>query len=94
MREVPDLIELRKTIRDDKLAMLAISNEGPDLVKKVVTQTRMNYTILLDPGSLSEPYSEIRAIPSSFFIDPQGKIKLATTGMLSLAEIKAILSAG
>jgi hypothetical protein len=48
---------------------------------------------LLDRGSLPGPYSAVRAIPSSFFIDPEGRIKLATSGLISLGEIKAILEA-
>jgi len=94
LREIPDLIELRKAVGDDNLAMLAVSNEGLDLVKKFVAQAKINYTVLIDTGALPEPYNTIRAIPSSFFIDQQGKIKLATTGLLSLNEIKAILAAG
>jgi hypothetical protein len=35
----------------------------------------------------------INVIPSSFFIDPEGKIKLATSGLISVGEIKAILQA-
>ncbi len=91
--EVPVLTELRKTVGEDKLAMLAISNEKPDLVKSFVTQTSINYTVLLDPGALPGPYNTINAIPSSFFIDPEGKIKLASSGLVSLSEIKAILQA-
>jgi peroxiredoxin len=91
--EIPHLIELRKTVADGDLAMLAISNEGPELVKKFVAQAKINYTVLLDPGTLPGPYNTIRAIPSSFFIDRQGKMKLATTGLVSLEEIKAILEA-
>ncbi len=93
LREIPDLIELRKTVSEDNLAMLAISNEEPDLVKSFVTQAKINYTVLLDPGTLPGPYNTINAIPSSFFIDPEGKIKLATSGLVSLSEIKAILLA-
>jgi len=89
--EVPALIELRKTVGEDKLAMLAISNEKPDLVKSFVAQANLNYTVLLDQGTLPGPYNTINAIPSSFFIDPEGKIKLATSGLVSLSEIKAIL---
>ena len=92
-REIPDLIELRKTVSDDELAMLAISNEPPGLVKSFVEQAKMNYTILLDPGTLPAPYNSISAIPSSFFIDRQGRIKLSTAGMVSLQEIKAIFDA-
>ncbi len=90
-KEIPDLIQLRKTVGKDKLAMLAISNEKPDLVKSFVTQANINYTVLLDPGTLPGPYNTINAIPSSFFIDQEGKIKLATSGLVSLSEIKDIL---
>ena len=91
--EIPHLIELRKTVSEDDLAMLAISNESPALVRTFVEQAKMNYTILMDQGSLPGPYNTISAIPSGFFIDRQGKIKLATTGLVSLNEIKAILDA-
>jgi len=93
IREIPDLIELRKTVSEDDLAILAISNENSSVVKKFVAQSKMNYTILLDPGVLPAPYNTIRAIPSSFFIDSGGKIKLGSTGMVSLDEIKAIFQA-
>ena len=91
--EIPALIELRKTVSEDNLAMLAISNESPALVKRFVEQAKMNYTILIDRGALPGPYNTISAIPSGFFIDRQGKMKLATTGLVSLDEIKAILDA-
>lgn len=93
-REIPDLIELRKTVSEDKLAMLAISNEKPDLVKGFVAKQKINYTVLLsNPRTMPGPFNTVNAIPCSFFIDAKGKIKLATVGMLSLDEIKAILRA-
>jgi peroxiredoxin len=91
--EIPQLIELRSTVSDDELAMLAISNEGLNQVKRFVAQAGINYTVLLDRGGLPEPYNTVNAIPSSFFIDRRGKIKLSTTGLLSLNEIEAILEA-
>lgn len=92
-KEIPDLIELRKTVSENELAMLAISNEKLNTVKRFVTQAKMNYTILIDPGRLPAPYNAIRGIPSAFFIDRRGNIKLASTGLISLKEIKAILDA-
>lgn len=96
--EIPHLIELRKTIGENKLAILAISNEKPDLVKGFVAKQRINYTVLLDKGDMPNPFGVMRiyrttGIPGSFFINPEGKIKLATAGMLSLDSIKAILQA-
>ncbi|MFQ5770808.1 MAG: peroxiredoxin family protein [bacterium] len=96
--EIPYLIELRKTVSEDKLVMLAISNEKPDLVKELVAKQRINYTVLLDKGDMPEPFGVMRiystiGIPCSFFIEPEGKIKLAASGLVSLDEIKAILQA-
>jgi peroxiredoxin len=89
--QISGLIELRKTISREKLAMLAISNENLALVKRFVAQQKINYTVLTDPGTMPGPFNTVNAIPCSFFIDAKGKIKLATVGMLSLDEIKAIL---
>jgi peroxiredoxin len=91
--QFPGLIELRKTISREKLAMLAISNENLALVKRFVAQQKINYTVLTNPGTMPGPFDTIKFIPCSFFVDPQGKIKLATSGLLSLREIKAILQA-
>lgn len=92
--EIPHLIALRNTISKDKLAMLAISNENPAPVKQFVADKKINYTVLTTgTDDMPEPYSRVRGIPCSFFIDPEGKIKLATEGLLPLGAIKAILQA-
>jgi len=98
--EVPHLIALRNLIGEDKLAMLAISYQSdypPETAEKVkdfVKQNRMNYTVFsTDPDTLPPPFNRISGIPCLFFIDSEGKVKLATEGLVSLGEIKAILQA-
>ena len=98
--EIPHLIELRNTVSEDKLAILAISNEGPRRVREFVINRRMNYTVLLEKGDMPVPFGVMRiltdriaGLPCSFFIDPEGKIKLATVGILTLESINAILQA-
>jgi hypothetical protein len=39
------------------------------------------------------PYSGVEFIPSSFFIDPQGNVKLAVRGIVPTEDAKAILQA-
>ncbi len=95
-KEIPDLIELRKTISEKDLAILGISTEtGQDnIVKNFVSEDKMNYPILVaDPRTLVPPYSDITAIPTSFFIDPEGKFKFAVMEALTLEEMKDILQA-
>jgi peroxiredoxin len=98
--EVPHLIALRNLIGEDKLAMLAISyistfpRETTKKVKDFVKQNRINYTVFSTrAGAMPFPFNRILGIPTIFFIDEEGKIKLATEGMVSLGEIKAILQA-
>lgn len=90
--EIPHLIDLRKTVSKDELAIIAISNERPDVLKKFAVDSKMNYTVIpLGSSILPAPFANVNAIPATFFIDRQGKIKLAVEGLLSLAETKAIM---
>jgi peroxiredoxin len=92
--EIPHLKELRETTSEDELAMLAISNERPGLVRSFAERAEMNYTVLTNQrATMPSPYDQVNAIPSSFFIGPEGRIKLGTAGLISLEEIKAILEA-
>ncbi len=98
--EIPHLIELRNTVSEDKLAILAISNEEPRRVREFPLTRRMNYTVLLEKGDMPVPFGVMRiltdriaGLPCSFFINPEGKIKLATVGILTLESINAILQA-
>jgi thiol-disulfide isomerase/thioredoxin len=97
--EIPDLIKLRKEIGEDKLAMLAISytdmrNTTGRIKAFVAANPVINYPVTAtNPADMPRPYNLINSIPCSFFIDPQGKIKLATEGMIPLPEMKAIIEA-
>lgn len=91
--EVPHLKELRDGYSKDKLAILAISNEAGELVKGFVAEQGINYTVLLSPGDLPAPYSEVQFVPSSFFIDPEGNVKLAIRGIVQAGDAKAIMQA-
>jgi peroxiredoxin len=97
--EIPHLIALQNVVGKEKVAILAISYITPMNTENMIkgfgaSNGRINYPVFAVQESLmSAPYNIIEGIPSSFFIDPQGRIKLATSGMLSLGYMKAILQA-
>jgi len=91
--EIPDLIELRKSISEEKLAILAISNEPEDVVKNFLSSNNLNYTVFATQAVLPAPYSSVSAIPSSFFVNSEGKIKFGTMGTIDLNAMKAIIQA-
>jgi len=92
-KEMPHLIELRKKISEDELAMLAISNEDPTMLQRYARTQGLNYTIISARGPLPAPFGSVRGIPAGFVIDKEGKIKLATEGFVSLTEMVQILRA-
>jgi len=92
--EIPHLKELRNTFGEDKLAILSISNESPALLKEFASKQGINYTILSGSAQLPAPFGDkMQYMPSAFFIDPEGKFKLATTGLVPTGDAEAIVKA-
>lgn len=92
-QEIPHLIELRKTHPDDELEILAISNESSDELQEFVASKGINYNVVSLTSALPEPFISVSSIPTTFFIDPDGMIKLAAVGLVSLEESEAIMNA-
>jgi peroxiredoxin len=91
--EVPHLKELRSAFPKDKLAILAISSEPTALVKTFATEQGINYTVLTNSGTLAAPFDQVKNIPTTFFVGPDGRFKLAVEGMVPAADAKAIVQA-
>ena len=91
--EIPHLKELRGAYQDADLAILSISNESPALLKGFAEEQGINYTVLSGGANLPAPFGEVEYAPGSFFIDPRGRIKLASTGLVPASDAKAIVQA-
>jgi len=93
MDEVPHLVALREIMKEDKLAILAISNEPANLVKSTAEKKNMTYTVISYQDRLAEPFGNIRAFPTAFFIRPDGTLKIVVEGSSHLSEMKSIILA-
>ncbi|HNY78443.1 MAG: TlpA disulfide reductase family protein [Sedimentisphaerales bacterium] len=92
--EIPHLKELRAAYADKDLAILSISNEPPALLKEYAQKENLSFTVLSGGGSsLPAPFGEVQFVPSTFFIDPQGRFKVAATGLVPAEDAKAIVQA-
>ena len=85
--------ELRKRISEDELAMLAISDENATTLQRYTEFKQLNYTVISSRGPFPAPFNGVQGIPAGFIIDKEGKIKLATEGLVSLTELLQILRA-
>ena len=73
--------------------MLAISNESSGMLKQFVAQNMMNYTVISNQLRLPAPFGYARYLPTTFFIDKAGKVKLVVEGAITKSEIEAVLKA-
>jgi len=97
---VPHLIELRKTASEDNLAILGLSvittypPNTAEMIKRFAATEKLSYTVVAaDADAIGAPYNAVNSLPTIFFVDPEGKIKLVATGLVMLDEMKAILQA-
>ena len=91
--EIPDLIELRKKIGPDQLEIIGISNESEAKLKPFVAGNKINYTVTSIRLPLPAPFNSVASIPTTFFINKEGKIKLGAMGLVPLAHSIAVLEA-
>ena len=101
--ETPWLVELRNQYSAKGFEILGISAEGDDLapsdkegwakdkaaIGKFVQEEHMPYPVLIDGDSLSKPYGGLDAMPTSFFVDRNGKVVAATMGITSKDDIES-----
>lgn len=79
--EIPDFVALQKTYGAKALAIIGVSNENVSTVKNFVNAAGVNYAVLLDAsGAASDAYGPIRAIPTTFVIDKEFKIRQVYIG--------------
>jgi len=95
--EIPDLIALQKKY-PDKLVVVGISeDDGPvGEVKKFVAEHKMTYPVAMETPALTKIFRGIVALPTTFVIDPDGKLQQKHVGQLNaeLTEAEARAIAG
>jgi peroxiredoxin len=70
---------------DDKAALLKQKQEIADSAMKL----HINYPVLIDDKEVSKPYGGIDALPTTFYVDRNGKVIAATIGLADRDEIEA-----
>ena len=99
--ETPWLVDLRNKYAAQGFEVLGIDTEGDDAkpgdaawshdkteIEKFVQQEKMPYPVLVDGDSISKPYGGLDDLPTSFFVDRNGKIVAAQVGINSESDIE------
>jgi cytochrome c biogenesis protein CcmG/thiol:disulfide interchange protein DsbE len=107
--ETPWLIELQNEYGPKGLQIVGISTEGDDLkpddkegwaqdkaaIAKFIQKEHMQYPVLINGDSLTNQYGGLEAMPTSFYVDRNGKVVAIQLGITSkddmIANIKKAL---
>ena len=91
--EMPSLEALYERFKDKNFVLLAISNDmfGANIVKPFVKANNINFPVLLDQRLKVSNAFGVVSLPTTFMIDPQGKIIGALFGAEDWATPSNIL---
>jgi len=88
--EIPDLISLQKKY-GDKLIVIGISEDEGSVedVRKFVAAQGMTYPVAMSTPELRKIFRGVVALPTTFVLDPDGKLEQKHVGMLNAADTEA-----
>ena len=81
---------MQKKYGSDGLVILGVAMDDSDAPKiaEFASQMGVNYPVLLGTDKVSEEYGNVEFLPTSFYIDRDGKIVGKGTGLLGRGEIE------
>ncbi|MGB0866652.1 MAG: TlpA disulfide reductase family protein [Granulosicoccaceae bacterium] len=91
MEEMPHLMELYDELHPDGFEMVgvAMAYDPPNQVLELSEAVKLPYNISLDIDyAIADAFGDVRLTPTSFLIDPEGKIVLHKLGMLDMSSLR------
>ena len=88
--EMPWFVDLQKKYSSDGLVILGVAMDDSETPKiaQFASEMGVNYPVLLGTDKVSEEYGNVEFLPTSFYIDRDGKIVGKGTGLLGRNEIE------
>lgn len=91
-KEMPDLQALYDKYKDQGFLVLSISDEEADKVSPFITQRKITYPVLLDPGRKVNDAFVVEGIPKSFVYDREGTMVTQSIDMRTRNQFQEMLA--
>ena len=79
--EMPSMERLHRTINDERFVILAVDlREERELVEEFAEELGLSFPILLDPRGITGLVYGVRAIPTTYLVDKQGRLTARLIG--------------
>jgi thiol-disulfide isomerase/thioredoxin len=91
LAEIPDLVALQDKYRD-RLVVVGISeDQAPiDFVKGFAADRKVNYPLVMTTPELRQRFTGIVALPTTFVLDPEGRLVKKHVGLLRGVEAEVL----
>jgi thiol-disulfide isomerase/thioredoxin len=88
--EMPWFVELEKQYGPQGLQVVgvAMDDAGPDKIAKFAKDMGVNYPVLLGKESVGDEYGGLEYLPTSFYLDRDGKVVQRVFGLRSRSDIE------
>lgn len=94
--ELPDLIELHSKYADRGFRIIGISTDRTPNARKLVAdfmkQYRIPYQIVLSNDEIEVAFGNVRMMPTTFLIDPDGNVIETFIGIRKLADFEEAIT--
>lgn len=91
-KEMPDLQALYDKYKDQGFLVLSISDEEMAKVSPFISERKITYPVLLDPGRKVNDAFVVEGIPKSFVYDRDGKMVAQSIDMRTRAQFQEMLA--
>jgi peroxiredoxin len=91
LREMPSMERLRVRMEGRPLAIVALdSAETAEEVKAYLSRMKLGFPVLLDPDGSNTKRWKVFALPTTFLLDPSGRVRHVLTGPTEWDEGEAL----
>ena len=89
LEEMPGLLLLAEALKDQPFAVLAVDvGDSPARLRQVFGEERETFTILLDSKQSAARSWGAQGFPTSFVLDPEGRIRYSAEGPVKWDDLK------
>ena len=92
--EMPWFVELQKKYQSKGFQVIGVAEDAddPSGVAQFAKRLGVNYPIAIGSDAVSDLYGGVEALPSSFYIDRNGRIVRQVSGLISFSEMERNIS--
>ena len=93
-KELPELISLHEANKDKDIVVVGINFESisPDKLRAFVDDQAIPYPVLLTEPIRVTPLGPVTALPTTYIINPDGKLVAGQVGMVGHQDLEAYIN--